>query len=103
MPLTLDQLPDDIAALKQLVAAKDAELAAAKNGLLVNQLTIETLKAQIAKLRREKFGASSERIERVVEQLDLALDDAETASAEVAAPAAFANEQDVAPIGCGFR
>lgn len=102
MPLTLDQLPDDIAALKQLVAAKDAELAAAKNGLLVNQLTIETLKAQIAKLRREKFGASSERIERVVEQLDLALDDAETASAEVAAPAAFANEQDVAPIGASL-
>ena len=55
MPLAPDQLPDDIAALKQLLLAKDAELsrtaaelAAAKNGLLVTQLTIEKLKAQIA-------------------------------------------------------
>jgi transposase len=85
MPLTLDQLPDDIAALKALLVAKDAELAAAKNGLVVTQLTIEKLKAKIAKLRREKFGASSERIERVLEQLELALEEAETAKAEAIA------------------
>ena len=85
MPLTLDQLPDDIAELKQLVVAKDAELAAAKNGLVVTQLTIEKLKAQIAKLKREKFGASSERIERVLEQLELALEEAESAKAEAIA------------------
>jgi len=83
MPLTPDQLPDDIAELKQrLIAsaaeltAKTAELEAAKNGLVVTQLTIEKLKAQIAKLRREKFGASSERIERVIAQLELALEEA---------------------------
>jgi hypothetical protein len=35
MPLTPDQLPDDIAELKRLLVARDAELAAAKNGLLV--------------------------------------------------------------------
>ncbi len=53
MPLTPDQLPDDIAELKRLLLAKDAELlaqsselAAAKNGLIVTQLTIEKLKAQ---------------------------------------------------------
>ena len=92
MPLTLDQLPNDMAALKALVVAKDAELtartaelAAAKNGLVVTQLTIEKLKAQIAKLRRSKFGASSERIERVLEQLELALEEAETAKAEAIA------------------
>ena len=92
MPFTLDQLPDDMAALKALLIAKDAELtartaelAAAKNGLLVTQLTIEKLKAQIAKLRRSKFGASSERIERALEQLELALEEAETAKAEAIA------------------
>ena len=91
MPLTPDQLPDDIAELKRLVTAKDAELVAkigeleaAKNGLLVTQLTIEKLKAQLAKLRRERFGASSERIERVIAQLELALEEAEAASAETA-------------------
>ena len=79
MPLTPDQLPDDIAELKRLVVAKDAELAAAKNGLVITQLTIEKLKVQIARLRREKFGASSERIERAIEQLELALEEAEAA------------------------
>ena len=94
MPLDPNQLPDDIAELKQLLLALDAELlarsgelAAAKNGLIVTQLTIEKLKAQLAKLRREKFGASSERIDRAIEQLELALEEAETAQAEAEAPA----------------
>ena len=56
MPLTPDQFPDDIAELKRLVVAKDIELAAARNGLVITQLTIEKLKAQIARLKREKFG-----------------------------------------------
>jgi transposase len=87
MPLTPDQLPDDIAELKRLLLATDTELTAAKNGLIHCQLTIETLKAQLAKLRREKFGQSSERIERVLEQLELALEEAEAGQAESTAPA----------------
>ena len=101
MSLPLNQLPDDIDALKRLVLAKDdevvlarAELTAAKNGLLVTQLTIEHLKAQLAKLRREKFGASSERIEREIAQLELKLEDAQTAQAEAGAPAAQTAEPD---------
>ena len=99
MPLTRDQLSDDVAELKGLLLAKDAELIeksaelavtsaeliAAKNGLIVTQLTIEKLKAQIAKLNREKFGSSSERIDRAIEQLELALEEAETAKAEAIA------------------
>jgi transposase len=92
MLLTLDQLPDDSAELKRLLLVKDAELvakiaelAAAKNGLVITQLTIEKLKAQLAKLRREKFGSSSERIERAIEQLELALEEAEAAKAEAEA------------------
>jgi transposase len=92
MPLACDQLPDDVAELKRLLVAKDAELSAAsaelavaKNGLVITQLTIEQLKAQIAKLRREKFGASSERVDRALEQLELALEEAETAKAEATA------------------
>jgi len=99
MPLTLDQLPDDVAELKRLLlakdaelgargtelAAKDAELNAARNGLVVTQLTIEKLKAQLAKLKREKFDTRSERIERTLEQLELALEEAEAAKAEAIA------------------
>ena len=84
-----NQLPDDIAELKQLLiakdaalVAKDAELVAARNGLVITQLTIEKLKAQLAKLRREKFGPSSERIERAIAQLELALEEAQAAKAE---------------------
>jgi len=88
MPLTPDQLPDDIAELKRLLVARDAELTAAKNGLLVTQLTIEKLKAQVARFRRENFGASSERIERVIAQLELALEEAEAEKAEAAAASA---------------
>ncbi len=94
MSLSIDQLPNDVAALKQLLMAKateldakDAELAAAKNGLMLTQLTIEKLKAQLAKLRREKFGATSEKIERAIEQLELALEEAQAARAEATAAA----------------
>jgi hypothetical protein len=110
MPLTLDQLPDDVAELKGLLLAKDAELIeksaelaatcaeliAAKNGLVVTQLTIENLKAQLAKLRRSKFGARSERIERVLERLELALEEAETAKAEAIAAQPQQPEPEVA-------
>jgi transposase len=114
MPLTLDQLPDDVAELKRLLlakdaelsargvelAAKDAELAAARNGLVVTQLTIDKLKAQIAKLKREKFDTSSERIERALEQLELALEEAEAAKAETMASAPQQTEPEAsAPDG----
>jgi transposase len=95
MPLTLDQLPDDVAELKARLIAQDAELAAAKNGLIVTQLTIEKLKAQIARFRREKLGASSERIERAIAQLELALEEAETAKAEAIASAPPPSEPEV--------
>ena len=105
MTLTLDQLPDDIAELKRLLLAsaaelsvRTAELAAAKNGLVVTQLTIEKLKVQLAKLRREKFGSSSERIDRAIEQLELALEEAEAAKAEAEA-AARQSPETPAPDG----
>lgn len=103
MPLTLDQLPDDIAELKRLLLTTSAELAAAKNGLVITQLTIEKLKAQLAKLKREKFSSSSERIERTIAQLELALEEAETAKAEAIAaipqPAAPEQPDAVEPAG----
>ena len=97
MLLTPDQLPDDMAELKRLLIAQHAELIAAKNGLIVTQLTIEKLKAQLAKLRREKFGSSSERIERAIEQLELALEEAEAAKAEAeaAAPQSLEPEPEI--------
>ena len=47
---------------------------------------IEKLKAQLAVLKRARFGASSEKIERAIAQLELVLEDIEAAAAETAPP-----------------
>ena len=105
MPLTPDQLPDDIAELKRQLIAKDAELVAARNGLVISTLHIDKLKAQIARLKRQAFGASSERLTREIEQLEFALEEAEASQVEAtpetsasvsplaAAPAPAANKK----------
>jgi len=99
-------LPNDIAALKKLVLAQaadiertGAELAAAKAGLLTKTLEIEKLRIQIARLRRMSFGASSERIRRELEQLELKLEELEMADAEAeaAAETAQAMAEEPAP------
>ena len=45
-------------------------------------MPIEKLQAQLAALRRVRFGASSEKVERAIEQLELALEDIEAAAVD---------------------
>lgn len=94
MPVEDNQLPDDVATLRRMVIAERAtraereeELAVAKAGLQAKTLEIEKLKVQIARLRRQRFGRSSEKIDRVIEQLELVLDELETEAASAALPA----------------
>ena len=68
-------LPDDVAALKAMVLASRAEL---RN----RDLLIEKLKHQLAGLRRQRFGATSE----TLDQLELGLEDEEVARAAEALP-----------------
>jgi len=75
-------LPDDIAALKALVAQRDAALAAAKAGLVAMTLEVDKLKFELARLKRSNFGQSSERLDRQIEQLELKLEEIEAASAD---------------------
>ena len=70
-------LPDDIAALKAMVLASRAELAARDAELRNRDLPIEKLKHQLAGLRRQRFGATSE----ALDQLELGLEDEEIARA----------------------
>jgi transposase len=58
-------LPDDVETLRRLIAAEREELAAARASLLAKALEIETLKLQIARLRRQQYGRSSEKSKRV--------------------------------------
>ncbi len=77
--LGADDLPETAEELRQLVLKQRVALAE-RDGI------IERLKAQLAWLRRQQFGRSSEKIEREIEQLELQLEDLEeTSSARIAA------------------
>src|SRR4051794_41948177 len=96
MSATPDQLPDDIKEMKKLFLAQaanleklSAELTAAKAGLMAYAVEIEKLKFQLARLKRAKYGSSSERIEREIAQLELKLEELEAAEAEAAGEAGW--------------
>ncbi|MBV8268412.1 MAG: IS66 family transposase, partial [Planctomycetaceae bacterium] len=63
------------------VAAETA-LAQAQAELTNRSLLIENLKVQIARLRRMQFGHSSEELRSELAQLELALEELETAESE---------------------
>lgn len=100
MPNTPEPLPDDIDALKALLAARDEELATRdgreqqlrdtistlEQALSIRTLEIEQLKLLIAKLRRMQFGRKSEKIDRQIERLETRLEDlmAEEGTADAA-------------------
>ena len=84
-----DALPDDPATLKEIILAQRAEALRMAASVRAYEALIQALRIRIAKLKRQKFGSSSEKIEREIEQLQLALEDLEVAmaTAETAAPA----------------
>ena len=90
MPTPLDPavLPDNIRAFRVLLLQREdaytAELTAARAGLQEQVLRNELLKARLARLLRERFGASSERLRGEIEQLELLLGDLEEQLAETA-------------------
>lgn len=78
-------LPKDPAQLRALLlaaradlAAKDAALEAANNALKHRDLQIEKLKIELARLKRMRFGKSSEKLDRQIEQLELLIEELET-------------------------
>lgn len=86
-------LSDDPLALRAEIAALRGQNDVLKADLHARDLLIQTLQAQIARLKKQKFGASSEKIEREIAQLELALEDLRLNEAE-ASPAA--NEEATA-------
>jgi transposase len=92
-------LPEDPAVLKAMIAALQAENAKMAATIKAHDLLIQTLQMRIAKLKKQAFGKSSEKIEREIEQLELALEDLLIASAESATTPADDDEADVALEG----
>lgn len=94
MEAVVSPLPDDVEALKALLAnatrradQAEARLANAKARESATEAMIAHLKLQIAKLRREQYGASAERTRRLLDQMELQLEDLEADAAEDASAA----------------
>jgi transposase len=112
MPLDLTTLPRGAAALRRLLMQRElehgaeheqqaasleqqaAELQAARNGLQELTLLHEKLKLRLARMLRQQYGASSEKLRAAIDQLQLTLGDIEEQISELAPPAP---EQPPAP------
>lgn len=75
-------LSDDPAVLRAIIASLEAENAKLSATLRAHDLLVQTLRTRIAKLQKQAFGRSSEKIEREIAQLELALEDLQVAMAE---------------------
>jgi transposase len=75
----------EIARLRAALAEREAELASARAELTGAKLLIERYRLELASLRRQRFGASSEKLDGRITQLELLLEDLE--EGEAAAPA----------------
>ena len=98
MDAALAALPDDVDALKAALLAARAETAVALAEQSSNRALIAHLKLQIEKLNRDRFGPRSERTARLLDQMELQLEELETAATEdeLAAETAAAKTTTVA-------
>jgi transposase len=101
---TDDSLPNDIETLKQLVRIRDVELSQARaeaSNARAEASSLEALTAHlrlmIEKLKRDLFGPRNERKARLLDQMELALEELESAATEdeVAAEQAAAATTEV--------
>lgn len=81
----MSETTSEIAVLRAALAAAEARASAAEQELTQTRAVISAsddmirhLRLEIAKLRREQFGPSSERRARLIEQLEMQLEDLET-------------------------
>ena len=75
-------IPDDIAALRAALAAEQLARREAEARASGAEAMVAHLKLLIAKLRHEQFGASSERGRKLLDQLELQLEELEAGAAE---------------------
>jgi transposase len=93
MPPRID-LPDDVETLKRLVLESYQEAEAARAALISEQLQVEKLRFEIACLKRNRYGRSSEQLDTQIAQLELTIEDLEASQAEFCShvPAALLSE-----------
>ena len=96
----IEMLRAALAAADARAALADAELALARAQLADDAATIARQNLEIAKLKRQIYGPRSERSARLIEQMELELEDLEAAATEdeIAAEKAAARTTSVAPF-----
>jgi hypothetical protein len=94
----LESLPDDVETLKAALMVARAEAAAARARQSDDHALIAHLKLQIEKLNRDRYGPRSERTGRLLDQLELTLEELESSATEdeLAAEMAAAKTMKVA-------
>jgi transposase len=80
--LQIAELSAALAAQTARAQAAEAELVQARALVSCTEAMIQELKLEIAKLRRDKYGISSERRARLIDQLELQLEELEAAAIE---------------------
>jgi len=81
MDIDLDALPEDTAVLRSIIVAQAEAIAGMTASTRAYEALVQALRIQIAKLKKQKYGVSSEKIEREIAQLELALEGLEVARA----------------------
>jgi len=89
-------LPDDVDALKAMLLEARVSISQMQQDMAERDLEIEKLKAQIDKYKRMQFGSKSEKLGRVIEELETRLEDlsASRGAAEMLAARAQAKGSD---------
>ena len=96
-------LPADVAALQSLVTSERAARALAESRAASAEAMVAHLKLMIAKLKRERFGPSSERQRRLLDQLELQLEEIEAdATQDAVAAEAAASRSSATTAVQGF-
>ena len=94
MPITADILPDGVDALKTALVAERSARQQAEARASGAEAMVAHLKLVIAKLRRERFGPSAERGSKLLDQLELQLEELEASATEDALAAITKPGQD---------
>src|SRR3974390_3720472 len=84
-------LPSDVQSLQRLVREQQAQL-------LSRDVLIEQLKLQLARLKKLKFGHSSEQLDAQIAQLELSLEELESNAAVHVPAKAVADEPAARPV-----
>jgi len=82
VPITTDILPDGVDALKEALVAERQARQEAEARATGAEAMVAHLKLVIAKLRRERFGPSTERSSQLLDQLELQLEELEASATE---------------------